>query len=201
MCDTLSLTSASTGRPCDVNGVYLPPGAPPPPFENLASDDWTPFRNRTEFEAAEFLYKQNQMPAGQIYRLLDLWASTLTKHNDNPPFADHRDLYNVIDSSAFGDVPWQHFTVAYEGERLADEDKPWMDGEYEVWFRDPREVARNMLANSTYANEIDYCPYREYSTEGDKRQWKDFMSGDWVWDQAVSNIFCFVILILTALCI
>ncbi|KAG1849689.1 hypothetical protein DFJ58DRAFT_716906 [Suillus subalutaceus] len=163
------------GRPCDVNGVYLPPGAPPPPPENLATDDWTPFRNRTEFEMAEFLYKHNQMPAGQIDRLLDLWASTLAKHNDNPPFADHRDLYHVIDSSPFGDVPWQCFT---------DEDKPWMDDEYEVWFRDPCEVARNMLANSTYANEIDYCPYREYSTEGNKRQWKDFMSGDWVWDQA-----------------
>ncbi|KAG2104001.1 uncharacterized protein F5147DRAFT_746603 [Suillus discolor] len=176
--------SAITGRPCDVNGVFLPPGAPPPPPENLAPDDWTPFRNRTEFETAEFLYKHNQMPAGQIDRLLDLWASTLAKHNDNPPFADHRDLYHVIDSSPFGDVPWQRFTVAYDGERLADEDKPWMDSEYEVWFCDPREVARNMLANSTYANEIDYCPYREYSTEGNKRQWKDFMSGDWVWNQA-----------------
>ncbi|KAG1782824.1 hypothetical protein EV702DRAFT_1191282 [Suillus placidus] len=51
-------------RPCDADGVYLPPGAPPPPPENLASDDWTPFRNRAEFETAEFLYKQNQMPAG-----------------------------------------------------------------------------------------------------------------------------------------
>ncbi|KAG1864575.1 hypothetical protein C8R48DRAFT_747864 [Suillus tomentosus] len=131
-----------------------------------------------------FLYKQNQMPAGQIDRLLDLWASTLTKHNDNLPFADHCDLYHVIDSSPFGDVPWQHFTVSYDGERLADKDKPWMDSEYEVWFCDPREVACNMLANSTYTNEIDYCPYREYSTKGEKCQWKDFMSGDWVWDQA-----------------
>ncbi|KAG2751920.1 hypothetical protein P692DRAFT_201838648 [Suillus brevipes Sb2] len=153
--------------------------------DNLATDDWTPFWNRTEFETAEFLYKHNQMPASQIDRLLDhLWASTLAKHNNNPLFADHCDLYHVIDSSPFGDVPWQRFTVAYDGKRLADEDKPWMDDEYEVWFRDPREVAHNMLANSTCANEIDYCPYREYSTEGNKRQWKDFMSGDWVWDQA-----------------
>ncbi|KAG2159113.1 uncharacterized protein EDB93DRAFT_1283956 [Suillus bovinus] len=150
--------SAITGRPCDVNGVFLPPGTPPPPPENLATNDWTPFRNHTEFETAEFLYKHNQMPAGQIDRLLDLWASTLTKHNDSPPFADHRDLYHVIDTL--------------------------MDGEYEVWFRDPREVARNVLANSTYTKEIDYCLYREHSTEGDKCQWKDFMSGDWVWDQA-----------------
>ncbi|KAG2337271.1 hypothetical protein BDR05DRAFT_952723, partial [Suillus weaverae] len=172
------------GRTCDVNGVFLPPGAPPPPPENLATDDWTPFQNCSEFEMAEFLYKHNQMPAGQIDHLLDLWASTLAKHNDNLPFADHRDLYHVIDSSSLGDVPWQCFMVVYDGERLADEDKPWMDAEYEVWFRDPREVAWNMLVNLTYANEIDYCPYWEYSTEGDKCQWRDFMSGDWVWDQA-----------------
>ncbi|KAG1767859.1 hypothetical protein EV702DRAFT_1182058 [Suillus placidus] len=133
------------GRPCDADGVYLPPGAPPPPPENLASDDWTPFRNRAEFETGG-------MPAGQINRLLDLWASTLAKHNDKPPFADHRDLYEVIDSSPFGDVKWQ--------------------------------FVRNMLANPTYTNEFDYRPYREYSTENDQRQWKDFMSGNWAWDQA-----------------
>ncbi|KAG1722877.1 uncharacterized protein EDB91DRAFT_1240170 [Suillus paluster] len=140
------------GRPCNADGIYLPPGAPPPPPEN-------------------------------INRLLDLWASTLAKHNDKPPFADHRDLYEVIDSSPFGDVKWQCFTVAYDGERPKNP-KPWMDNKYDVWFRDPHEVVHDMLANLTYANEFDYRPYQEYSTENDKRQWKDFMSGDWAWDQA-----------------
>ncbi|KAG1888937.1 uncharacterized protein F5891DRAFT_1131963 [Suillus fuscotomentosus] len=171
-------------RPCNMDGIFLLPGTQPPPLENVATGDWTPFCNRTEFEMAEFLYTQNQMPAGQINRLLDLWASTLAKHGDKPPFADHRDLYNIIDNSPFGDVNWQNFTVTYDGERPEDGTKPWMDDKYEVWFRDPHEVVRNMLANPTYASEVDYCPYREYSTEGDKRQWKDFMSGDWAWDQA-----------------
>ncbi|KAG1727943.1 uncharacterized protein EDB91DRAFT_1253681 [Suillus paluster] len=172
------------GRPCNADGIFLLPGTPPPPLENVATDNWTPFRNHTEFETAEFLYMQNQMPAGQINRLLDLWASTLVKHNDKPPFADHRDLHDIIDSSPFGDVNWQNFTVTYDGERPEDGTKPWMDDKYEVWFRDPHKVVRNMLANPTYTSEIDYCTYREYSTEGDKRQWKDFMSGDWAWDQA-----------------
>lgn len=178
-----------TARPCNTDGIFLLPGTLPPPLENVATDDWTPFHNRTEFETAEFLYMQNQMPAGQINRLLDLWVSTLAKHNDKPPFADHRDLHNVIDSSPFGDMNWQNFTVTYDGERPEDGTKPWMDDKYEVWFRDPCEVVRNMLANPTYASEIDYCPYREYSTKGNKRQWKDFMSGDWAWDQAVSAVF------------
>jgi len=152
----------------------------------MAPDDWTPFRNRTEFETAEFLYTQNQMPAAQIDRLLDLWASSLAKHNDMPPFADHRDLYDVIDSSPFGDVKWQKFSLQYTGERPEDNPPPWMDQQYEVWYRDPREVVRHMLANPMFADEMDYCPYREYSTENNERQWKDFMSGDWAWEQAVS---------------
>ncbi|KAG2108411.1 uncharacterized protein F5147DRAFT_799705 [Suillus discolor] len=138
------------GKPCDADGIYLPPGAPPPPPENVASDDWTPFHSRAEFEMAEFLYTQNQMSAGQINRLLDLWASTLAKHNDRPPFADHQ--------RSLRDVKWQCFMVAYDGER-PENPKPWMDDKYDVWFRDPCE-------------------------ENDQRQWKDFMSGDWAWDQA-----------------
>ncbi|KAG2058779.1 hypothetical protein BDR06DRAFT_980191 [Suillus hirtellus] len=173
-----------TARPCNVDGIFLLPGTLPPPLENVATGNWTPFCNCTELEMAEFLYTQNQMPAGQINQLLDLWVSTLAKHGNKLPFADHRDLYNVINNSPFGDMNWQNFTVTYDGERPEDGTKPWMDNKYEVWFHDPCEVMRNMLANPTYASEVDYCPYREYSTEGDKCQWKDFMSGDWAWDQA-----------------
>ncbi|KAG2050735.1 hypothetical protein BDR06DRAFT_983887 [Suillus hirtellus] len=146
------------GKPCDADGIYLPPGAPPPP-ENIASDDWTPFHSCAEFETAEFLYTQNQM------------------------LADHHNLHVVIDSSPFGDMKWQCFMVAYDGER-PENPKPWMDDKYDVWFCDSHEVTCNMLANSAYTNEFDYCPYQEYSTENDQHQWKDFMSGDWAWDQA-----------------
>ncbi|KAG1743668.1 uncharacterized protein EDB91DRAFT_1247159 [Suillus paluster] len=33
-------------------------------------------------------------------------------------------------------------------------------------------------------NEMDYQPYREFSTDNDECQWQDFMSGDWAWNQA-----------------
>ncbi|KAG1883443.1 hypothetical protein F4604DRAFT_1879062 [Suillus subluteus] len=172
------------GRPCDNNGTFLPPGTPPSPPVARPADDWTPFRNRTEFETAEFLYTREQMSGPQIDTLLDLWAATLVQYNDHPPFANHRDLYRTIDSSELGDVPWQSFSVKYCGDKPDINVPPWMDGSYEVWFRDPRDVIRNMLANLLYANEMDYCPYREYASATDERQWKDFMSADWAWDQA-----------------
>jgi hypothetical protein len=125
------------------------------------------------------------MSAGDLDRLLDLWAATLAKHNDSPPFADHKDLYKVIDATPLGDVPWQCFSVQYTGERPEADVPSWMDDEFEVWYRDPHTMARNMLANPTYKDEIDYTPFREYDASNDKRRWKDFMSADWAWQQAV----------------
>ncbi|KAG2136951.1 uncharacterized protein EDB93DRAFT_1242305 [Suillus bovinus] len=102
-------------------------------------------------------------------------AATLTKHHDTPPFADHKDLHNVIDATQLGDVPWQCFSVV----------PPWMDDEFEVWYRDPRAMAHNIIANPSYKDEIDYAPFCEYDASDNTRQWKDFMSRDWAWQQAV----------------
>jgi len=62
----------------------------------------------------------------------------------------------------------------------------WMQQPYEVWYRDVREVVHQILGNPSYPDEMDLRPFREFSSEGDQRQYCDFMSGDWVWDQAVS---------------
>ncbi|KAG1815846.1 hypothetical protein DFJ58DRAFT_720308 [Suillus subalutaceus] len=85
------------------------------------------------------------------------------KHHNSLPFTDYKDLYSVIDATQLGDVPWQCFSVKHTGERP--EVIPlWMDKEYD--------------------GEIDYVPFHEYDILDDKRQWKDFMSRDWVWQQA-----------------
>ncbi|KAG1892811.1 hypothetical protein F4604DRAFT_1876051 [Suillus subluteus] len=180
-----TMSTIREGHPCDKHGNFLPDGTPPPPTtEPKSCDDWTPFRNRVEFETAEFLYIQNQMPANQADRLLNLWATTLLKHGESPPFADHQDLYATIDSIPLGEVKWQGFSCTYSDEKPDGSYPPWMDGSYDVWYRDPREVVRNMLANPAYSDEMDYRPYREYSTDGDKRQFRDLMSADWAWEQA-----------------
>ncbi|KAG1874326.1 hypothetical protein F4604DRAFT_1880852 [Suillus subluteus] len=111
-------------------------------------------------------------------------AATLARHHDTPPFADHKDLHNVIDATQLGDVPWQCFSAQYSGERPKVV-PPWMDDEFEVWFRDPCAMAHNILANPAYKDEIDYVPFREYDALDDTRRWKDFMSRDWAWQQAV----------------
>jgi len=66
----------------------------------------------------------------------------------------------------------------------------WMDATYTTWFRDPHTIIRNMLGNPDFKNEMDYAPYREWKGQGESatRQWRNVMSGDWAWDQAVSSM-------------
>ncbi|KAG1896783.1 uncharacterized protein F5891DRAFT_1192680 [Suillus fuscotomentosus] len=175
--------SMLNGRPCTADGEFLPHGAPPTPMPQKAPDDWSPYHNRIEFEAAEFAFKKCHMSAKNLDFLCDLMAATLMKHRDVPPFADHKDLHNVIDATQLGDVPWQSFSVQYTGER-PEVVPPWMDDEFDVWYRDPRAMAHNILANPTFKDEIDYTPFHEYDASDKTRRWKDFMSGDWAWKQS-----------------
>ncbi|KAG2054280.1 hypothetical protein BDR06DRAFT_1050585 [Suillus hirtellus] len=162
--------------PCDDNGMFLPPGSLPKPLSDKSSSDWTPYRNHVKFETAEYLFTKNQIPAGQINKLLDIWTSTLKKHDDKPPFANFHDLYKTINRTLLGDVKWQSFSVCYNGEKPDTDALPWMDQVFDVWYHDPREVICNMLANPDYAKEFDYRPYHEFSTDDNKHQWKDCMS-------------------------
>ncbi|KAL6299566.1 hypothetical protein BKA93DRAFT_742140 [Sparassis latifolia] len=171
-----------TGTPCDEQGNSLPPDTPPAPQEGPAANDWSPFRDRIEFELAEFLYTREQMSARNINILLDLWAASLMKHGKNPPFANAKDLYQTIDAIPHGDVPWQSSKMRYRGPLPDNDVPPWMVAEYEVLFRDPHEIAKNMLANPDFNDEIDYSPFREFYNG--ERHLKDFMSGDWAWRQA-----------------
>ncbi|KAG0695998.1 hypothetical protein DFH29DRAFT_991856 [Suillus ampliporus] len=153
------------GHICNEAGDFIPPEAPPPPYSSRAPDDWTPYRNRLEFETAEFLYSKVQMSAGNIDKLMNLWGRTLEKHNDAPPFADHRDLYSTIDDTPVGDVPWKSFSMKYNAnDNDSSGSAPWMGKTYTAWFRDPCTVIHNMLGNPGF-------------------QRRDGLR-NWAWDQA-----------------
>lgn len=44
---------------------------------------------------------------------MQIWACTLPRDQD-PPFTKARDLYDTIDSTEHGDIPWQSFMVLYK---------------------------------------------------------------------------------------
>ncbi|EIW76871.1 hypothetical protein CONPUDRAFT_158023 [Coniophora puteana RWD-64-598 SS2] len=172
-----------TGDRCNPDGSFISEDNGPFPLPARAPDDWHPFRSRVEFETADFLYRRSQAPAGHIDILMDLWGATLRKHGDTPPFADHKDLYKTIDAIKAGDVPWESFSMSYKGAKPAGAVPPWMTQSYDVWFRDPQKVVRNILGNADFRDGIDYSPYREFDDSG-HRQFEHMFSGDWAWQQA-----------------
>lgn len=155
----------------------------PPITQIHRRDDWTPYRDRIAFELAVFLFQREQMSIGNIDILLRLWAASLAQYDGSPPFLNHQDLYNAIDATSIGGVPWQSANLSYDGP-LPSEPPPWMQSGYTIWFRDPRLLFKSMLENPDFAKSFDYRPYRQYDTRG-SRSYEHFMSGDWAWDQAV----------------
>ena len=82
-----SLTNPLSGTICDELGNDIPHNSDPPPRQtDRGPNNWTPYNNRIEFELADFLYRRNQMSAGDIDFILKLWAASLAAHHDTPPF-------------------------------------------------------------------------------------------------------------------
>ena len=77
----------------------------------------------------------------------------------NVLFKDHNDLCDTIDTSDLGDVPWQHSSFRYDKE-LPDSQVPgWMTELYEVYYRDPHDIIKNIIANTTFKHTFNYAPY------------------------------------------
>ncbi|KAL0057162.1 hypothetical protein AAF712_016204 [Marasmius tenuissimus] len=170
------------GHRCDGDGNFLPAGAPPPPpINSPAGNDWRPWRDGLEFWTANLLYRRMQTSAGNIDDLMDIITA---RHPDQEPlFADHDDLYGTIDACSDGAVPWEAFSVQYDGPRDPEKQAPWMDKEYMVYYRDPRKVLHRQLGDPDFVGEIETTPYEATSLDG-KRQYQNFMSGNWAMREA-----------------
>lgn len=138
---------------------------------------------------AEFLFRESQMSAGKIDRLMHILAAYNAGRED-PPFSNHKELYSVIDDIQVGEVPWQSFSVSYNGPLPESGDvPPWMTEEFEVWYRDPEKIITNQLKNPDFDNEIDYTAKRMFDAETGQQVYRDFMLGDFAWNDSVSSIF------------
>jgi hypothetical protein len=171
---------------CDEDGRFLASDVPPPPPEVLPTTDWFPFESRVGFELANFIFTEAELSKKKTNHLLELWAATLIHHGIPPPIQDHTDLLRQIDSIPLGNVPWECFCLQYDGP-LPETNRPpeWMITEYDVWFRNPREVIKGILANPEFDGHVDYSAYQEF--ENSQRRYSNMMSGDWAWRQSVSQ--------------
>jgi len=160
--------------PTNKFGSDLPPGVGPTPRDVPHKDDWYPFTSRIEFETAEFLFTENQMPQGHVDRLMQLWTASMLHHNDRAPYSGHADLHHVIDAIPHGDVPWKSFQVHYSGNLPEPVAPSWMTKGYDIWFHDPNTVVKNLLSNPDFHGHFDYTPYCEFELTG-QRCWENSM--------------------------
>ena len=149
-------------------------------------DDWTPYGNRMAFEVADFIFRRNQMSAGNFSTLCKLWAATLQPYSGSPPFLSYDELCQTIDKTPVGGVAWESVKLSYHGPWPSDDVPLWMEHEHEIWYRDPRLLFKDMLANPAFENFFDYAPFRQFDAQDDCR-YENLMSGDWAWNQAISN--------------
>jgi Plavaka transposase len=189
------MVTSLIGQPCDADGNDLPDDSPPAPDTQQPPDNYFPFGSRREFELADFLYRKEQMSAMKIDELMDIWAAFQQddEGEPDPPFADAKNMYETIDQTELGDVPWQAFSVKFNGD-IPEGAPGWMTASYEVWYRDPLVVIEGQLGNPDFNNEMDFAPKQVFSQDGN-RQFTDFMLGNDTWEQAVClplHVYCFV---------
>jgi hypothetical protein len=187
------LPNTILARPCDVNGVFLPPfsGPPPPtppPENGQDSEAWAPFEERLEFDFAQFHFVDAQSSEKDINKGLDLWAASVLKYGGKVPWKNAQDLYATIDSIQIGDAPWKTYTLRYSGPRPPTPPK-WMTQTYDLCTRDVRHLIHQQLATTAFKDHINLVPYRQFNQAG-RRVWSNLMSGDWAWNQAVCISFC-----------
>ena len=156
---------------------------PPLPLDTDPTD-WGAFKSKEGFELAELLYSSVQMSQGNIDSLFKICVG------GQVPFSNHNELYAAIDEHPVGGVPWQSFSVKYTDVHSDNNDAPrpkWMSDVHEVFYRDPRLVVHEMLANPDFKDDMDFAPYRVFDQDG-VRTYQHLMSGNWAWEQAV----CFI---------
>ena len=62
----------------------------------------------------------------------------------------------------------------------------WKTQEYNIWYRDPDVVIRNLLDNPDFASQFNTALYIATDAQG-RRRWKDVMSGHFAWRRSVRS--------------
>lgn len=152
----------------------------PPPDE--AVDDWYPFTNSASFSFAEHAFQKTETSAPDLDTLFKILEA---HYQQESIFSSAEEMYATIDSIQHGDAPWQSFSFHFMGP-LARDDPQWKRATYTVYCRNTQTVVHNMLNNKEFDGKFDYIPFQEY-TGPQKRRVSNLMSGDWVYQKAVSS--------------
>lgn len=90
-----------------------------------------------------------------------------------------QDIRNQVEQ--LPDVPrWQHQIITFPGYTTRD---PMV-----LYWRDGLEVIASLFSNPVFANAMDYTPYQSVEEATGAQAFGEFMSANYAWDYAVSEI-------------
>ena len=180
----------TAARPCHADGTFLQelPVRPTPGEGDQPVHDWTPFEDRLAFDWACYHYVTLESSAAQIEKGLDLWSATSFKHGSltGAPWKTAKDMYETIDAVQIGELPFKTHRFYYEGPKPSTP-PGWMEEAYNLDARDILAVVREQLATLVFKDQIDYVPYQEFNSTGE-RIWSNLMSAQWAYQQAVCSL-------------
>ena len=133
------------------------------------------------------------MSGGRIDELMDILAAM--DEGGTPPFADHKELYDLIDAIS-PEEKWECISMSHADAERAQTDgrstanlPTWKQGAYDMWIQDPEALVQNQLSNPDFKDFIDYAP-RQVFGKNHQCIWSDFMTGNWAWEQCVCDFGC-----------
>jgi hypothetical protein len=153
----------------------------PGPQSLNSSNQYFPFRDRVAFDAADLLYRRSQLSKLHVDSLMQLWAASLFEHGASPPFSSTHDMLELIDSIKANVVKWQSFDITMLDESTPDTPSYEKDV-YTVPFRDPHEIACEMLAREEFNGHFDDCAYQDFNAQNERV----YMSACHSWERSVS---------------
>lgn len=179
----------TTAQKCLEDGTFLeePPALPAQGDQH--DPNWTPFEDCLAFDWAYYHYVTLQLSATSITLGLNLWSATAIKHGSSvgAPWKTTKEMYTTIDAIQTGALPFKTYNFHYTGTKPSTPPH-WMEQGFELNARDVLAVVREQLATSAFDGQIDYVPYQEFNSKGE-RVWSNLMSGSWAFKQAVPPTF------------
>lgn len=147
---------------------------------------WEPFDDRPTFEFAELVIEKMQTSQGDINALLEKLAAKakLCGSSDPPIYRDYDAILKDIDDIKLGLAEWDTWSVGWKSPTDA-QSRPWKHKRWFVHARNARELFASQLSNPDFMSGFDPVPFAEFKADG-QRQYKNFMSGMWANEEAVS---------------
>ncbi|EJD33149.1 hypothetical protein AURDEDRAFT_177772, partial [Auricularia subglabra TFB-10046 SS5] len=145
-----------------------------PPYEHIYKDldssdnEYAPFKSREDWELAHWA-KSNQITDSAFTQLLAIPGLC---SGMSLSYSNARELNGVVDSLPLP-ARFKHTSISVSGHT----------GAYDLFFCDPMDVLRELLADPTFRDHVTWAAERCYADDsGKQRLWSEMTSSDWMWE-------------------